>query len=147
MTCAGCRSAITDSRVKVEEGGKKATFINESRETLHRTRVDGCLLVNEVGADFVVSKVGVGDVIVELKGKDVEHAAEQIIATAEFMGNCEELRGPLAGLVICAQYPRIDTRLQRLATQFAKRFKGPIHVVSKSGEFVFEKVLSFKGPR
>lgn len=146
MSCGGCRVETTDSNVKVEEGGKKANFLNQARATFSRTRVDGCLKQQSIAADFVVSKKGVGDVIVELKGTDVNHAMEQIFATARFMFSCTEKRGPIAGLVVCSQYPRIDTKVQRLKLQFAKEFKSPIHVVTRNENYDFEQVLLFEGP-
>lgn len=146
MTCIGCRIASSDTRIKVEEGRRKAVFLNSKRSTFHRTRVDGCLVKHQISADYVVSCVDVGDVIVELKGKDVVHAVEQVVATANFMRSCSKTRGPIAGLVVCAQYPRIDTTIQRMMSKFKKGFNAPLHVVTKNYEFQIGKVLSFDGP-
>ena len=146
MSCGKCRRVVSDSHVKVEEGARKAVFLNASRDNYFTTRIDGCMVENKVAADFVVSKINVGDLIVELKGTDVTHGAEQVLATAEGVGNCTQQRGPMAGLIVCRQYPRVDTKIQRLRNTFAKKFKGPIHVVTKNTEFDFERVLSFQGP-
>ena len=146
MTCRKCRESLTDSKIKVEEGSRKAVFLNDARAQMHRTRVDGCLVRNRVAADFVVSAVETGDVVVELKGKDVVHAVEQILETASELATCERKRGPFGGLVVCNQYPRIDTKIQKLKAQFAKVYKGPVHVVTKNYEFRLERVLSFAGP-
>lgn len=149
MTCEGCREVTKDSNVKVSEGARSAVFKNADREVYHRVRVDGCLIKNRISADFVVSRPGVGSVVVELKGTDVEHAVAQIDATIQHMRGCEKSKelGPFAGLVICARYPRFDTSLQRLTKNFVAKHKAPIHVVARNDEFHLDRVLSFDGPR
>lgn len=149
MSCVACRSEITSSKVKVAEGARFATFRNEDRSVFHRTRVDGCLIRNATAADFVVTCVGLGSVVVELKGTDVEHAVEQIDATVTVLKACAAQRKllPLAGLIVCARYPRFDTKLQRLTKWFVSRHKSPVHVVARNDEFDIRRILAFDGPR
>lgn len=156
MTCAEAREEIKVPRIKVEENGRCATFLNEERLTYHRVKVDGGLVNNVLCADYVVSKQGVGSVIVELKGTDIDHAVDQIDATISMMRNCAAPRGkgspsaaqlPVAGLIICSKYPRADTSFQRRQKKFVAKHKSPLHCVSGKGEFVLETVLKFSGPK
>jgi hypothetical protein len=111
-----------------------------------KIQVDGCVVKNALAADWVVSKQGIGDIIVELKGRNVEHAAKQINATATLWTD-EKLRvGRLAALVVATQYPRANTMMQKAQAAFAKKFNAPLHVVTKNNEYCFEKVLSFGSP-
>lgn len=55
MTCAVARVATDVSRIKVEENGRSATFLNDERARFYRTKVDGGLLDNVLCADYVVS--------------------------------------------------------------------------------------------
>lgn len=141
-----CREAIAVSKIKLEEKGRKAIFNNLGRETYIKTRVDGCLLVNETASDWVLSKKNIGDVIVELKGRDVDHAVEQVTATADFWKEKGFSNGHMAALIVCAQYPRIDTKIQRATQAFSKKHKAPLHVVSRNSEYLFNDVLRFDGP-
>ena len=75
---AKCVTVDRSTRVKVEERGKKAVIYNKLSEKIYIIKVDGCVCQNETAADFVISKHGVGDVIVELKGKDVEQVRKDI---------------------------------------------------------------------
>ena len=143
MTCGGCRECVNHSTIKVEEFKRVLYFDNPTRESYFRTRVDGCLVREQVIADYVVSKPEVGDVIVELKGTDVAHGVRQIIATAEYISSCERARGPLAGVVVCRQYPRFDSSIRREVTAFVKRFKGPVHIFTKSETVAFQRLLQF----
>lgn len=149
MTCESCRNPTSDSKIKVAEGARSAIFRNSARALYFRTRVDGCLLKNVTAADFVVTCTGVGSVIVELKGVDVEHAVEQVDATANYLKGCTAADSilPLAGLVICSRYPRFDTKLQSITKKFVKRHKAPLHVVARNDEFDLDRVLAFDGPR
>lgn len=147
MTCENVRVETTDSKVKVEEGKRKAVFKNGENKKFFKTKVDGGLVNNQVSADFVVTKSDVGSVIVELKGTDVKRGAEQVIATVLIMKECGAKALPVAGLIVCAQYPSIDSGIQRLSASFTRMTKGPLHVVTKNDEFEIEKVLSPSGPR
>lgn len=146
MNLDKCRSATTVSKIKVEELGRKATFQNGPRETFWSTQVDGCLVVNSVAADYVVSKEGVGDVVVELKGKDVRHGTEQIFATASLWTTSKFRMGGIAGLIVARQYPRVSSQVQRAQQRFSRVFRGPLHVVTSNREYEFTRVLSYDGP-
>jgi len=63
-------------------------------------------------ADFIVSKPGVVDVIVELKGKDIYHAKDQIVATLSFWKTYPPFSGKIAGLIICSRSPMSSSDLQ-----------------------------------
>jgi hypothetical protein len=138
-----CRCLCKDSKIKVEENGRQAVFLNKVREPYIRTKVDGCLLHNTIASDWVVSKYKCGDVIVELKGADVNHAVEQVVATAEYWELHELRNGKLAGLIVCSKYPRFDTKVQRAQQKFATKYKAPLHVVTKNSEYMFADVFTF----
>jgi hypothetical protein len=146
MSIAHCQERTSVSKIKVEEHGRKATFLNLERASFIKTRVDGCVIRNAIAADWMVTKDKIGDVIVELKGKDVDHAVKQVHATAEFWQTKKLFVGQIAAIVVAAQYPKVNTAVQRSQNSFANRYKGPLHVVTKNYEYQFYRVLSFKGP-
>lgn len=88
MSCVAAREVTDVSRVKVEENGRSAIFVNNERAKFHKVKVDGGLIDNQLCADYVVSKDQVGSVVVELKGTDIEHAVDQIDATITIMKTC-----------------------------------------------------------
>lgn len=141
-----CKTITTDSRITVFERGKAATFINDGRDEMVKTKFDGCVPINGVAADWIVSKQHLGDVIIELKGKNVEHGAKQIHATAQYWRSEGHVCGKIAGLLVCTRYPRASTSIQKSQQAFQKLFSGPLHVVTKNYEYQIENVLSFKGP-
>jgi 2C-methyl-D-erythritol 2,4-cyclodiphosphate synthase len=137
----------TDSRVRVRENGRQAIFVNVERNVYYVVKVDGQVVKNALASDFVLTKKDVGNLVIELKGMDVSHAVEQVFATAQLWQDKGYRIGQVAALVVCSRKPSFDTKIQRFKANFAKKFKGPLHVVSRNDEFVFEKVLSFQGPK
>ena len=109
----GCIQTVCDSKPKVEENGRKAVFLNPGNDHIKKVQVDGCLIVNNTPkADYIVSKPGMVDVIVELKGKDIYHAKDQIVATLSFWKAYPPFSEKIAGLIICSRSPMSSSELQ-----------------------------------
>lgn len=144
-----CTETLTDSKVLVEENGKKAVFLNTSRKKFLRVQIDGCLIRNATACDWLVVMAKNGAVLVELKGKDVEHALIQLEATMKHIVGTNKYPSRIAALVVCSgvpKHPSFDTKLQRSKNRFSTRFKAPLHVVHGNFEYDINAVLSFKGP-
>jgi hypothetical protein len=143
MSIEDCKTETTDTKIKVQEGARKAVFLNEARESFAKIKVDGCMVEQELASDWVVSRATIGDVVVELKGKDVSHAIVQIRATID-QWNRDGLRvGKIAGLIVCSQYPKFTTIVQRAKIQLKKDYGAPLHVSSRNMEYDFEQVLEY----
>lgn len=142
--CEFCE-IVRHSKIKVDDPGSSvsAVFLNPSKVKHKKHKMDGGHLKNTKSADWMLSKFDVGDVIIELKGCDVAKAIEQIIETAKFAAENNMLQGRVAGLVVCTQYPKISTKIQRLSQDFSKKYNGPIKVKCKSAELAFEDALRF----
>jgi len=146
MIDAACLEVLNVSNIKVEEKGRKAVFKNPERKDHSKIRMDGCVVKNSTSADFVVAKTGVGVIIVELKGAHIEHAADQCDATARHLKSLNYPAKPLAGLIVGTGYPKASASIQKKQDAFYKNHKGPLHVVTKNAEYVFERVLAADGP-
>lgn len=149
MTWQGCTQTTNHSKIKLSDPKSKrhAIFSNPSKEDYQKTAADGCWRKQEICADWVLTnETHSMQAIIELKGSDVAHAIEQIIATATTLEKEEKIAKISAGLIVCTQYPSVDTKIQRGRLSFKKRFNAPIHVVTKSQEFNLAKVVKFDGP-
>src|SRR6266511_1259184 len=93
MIPPACQKKTNERKVKVEEYRKKAVFLNEARSEFVITRVDGCVIKDGVRSDWVVTRLAIGDVIVELKGVDVGHGLKQVRATADYWKAKQLLEG------------------------------------------------------
>ncbi len=140
-----CTVDMTHSLVKVEEHKRKATFKNPSRLLYKVTRVDGCLVTSGVRSDYLVSEDKGASVLVELKGKNVAHACDQLFASAKHQAVAPLIGSRLGFLVVCSKYPRFDTAVLKAKSRAAKEFKAGFHVVCDHGEFHIDSVASISG--
>jgi hypothetical protein len=144
---ADCTESLSHTRIKVDDNGSRrwAVFLNPKRAAIRKIRVDGCLLRDGPAADWVVSKADCVDVVVELKGRDVAHAIHQIVATLRFwssLGGVEQ-NNHLAALIVCTQYPRDNTKIERARRQIAQEHHAPLHVKSRNLKYAFEALAKF----
>lgn len=140
-----CVETTRAIRIRVAEHASVAVFLNPTRTLIRKIRIDECVIRAGIRCDWVLSKADCVDVLVELKGADVNHAVDQLLKTIEVWRD-HPLRGKntkLAALVVCSQYPRVDTRIQRAKMTFASRFRTPLHISSRGGEFVFCSLATF----
>lgn len=145
MIPSECCDSCVHSLVKVEDQGKKFIIENKGKKAHVKIAYDGCVIKDALTADYVV-RCPEGDIVVELKGVNVDHGLKQVLATASHFRGAIKEAGPFAAIVVASQFPRISTAVQRAKLDFLKKFGGPLHVVSKSGIFQASKVLSQRGP-
>lgn len=145
MNKNNCTIISKNSRVKVEENGRKAVFINDTRSEYKVTTIDNCLITEGVRADFLVSKVGSTSVLVELKGCDIKHACDQLLSSAEREEVRQLLEASIGFVIVCRRYPRFDTYVARAKARSAKQFKAGFHIVCDQRELYIEKVAAING--
>ena len=127
-----CTQIVYDSRPKVKENGRKAVFLNLQKEEVRKIRVDGCLITGaRPRADYIVSKPEIVDVIVELKGRDIFHARDQILATLPIWRSNPPYSPAIAGLIVCSKSPASSSELQVMISKARKA--GLKLVVEESG--------------
>lgn len=145
MTCV---KNVSHTKVKVEEKGKKAIFVNTGTEEFKVVSVDGCVIPKgETASDYLVVKNKTASVFVELKGKDVNHACDQLFSTKEDPRVQKFIEGKVGFLVVCSKYPRFDTYVARAKQKAAKTYNAGFHVVCNKGEFDIERCAAIDGPR
>jgi hypothetical protein len=127
------------------ERGRSANICNPERLPHRKIKIDGCVQWEGLVADWAVER-DIGVVIVELKGRNVEHGAKQVIATATKWIDKIGKDFKVAGLIVGRQVPAATTSIQIKKQEFARKFGGPLHVVNANCDYRFEHIHSFKGP-
>jgi hypothetical protein len=102
----GCTKELSGSKITVKRDGRRATFDNAGRDSIKRVDLD-CWIpsANAAKADYIVSKPGVVDVIVELKGKEIARAVEQVVATLVVWKNAPPFSSKIGGLIVFTRCP------------------------------------------
>lgn len=140
-----CVEQVRHSNVTVEERGRRANFLNPSNARFLRAKVDNCLIKQGVRADWIVTKVGVGSVIVELKGSDVAHACDQLLVTLVHQATQEWLEERRTLLTICSRRPSNDTRAQR-AEERARKLGLRLRIYCNQRDIVIEDLFGIPPP-
>lgn len=146
MAWCNCTSVETGSRISVSDARSKCKAIFENAENLpiEKTQWDKCVKIQETAADWILTCGVRGQVIVELKGKNVEHACAQVMASAADLKSMGAIHEQIGAVIVCTQYPAIDTRVQRAKIEFRKQYGGPLNVYSRYRELTYEAAVSSK---
>jgi hypothetical protein len=103
---ASCTEDCTDSKITVKRDGRRATFDNFERSMIKRIDIDRWIRTTDIEkADYILAKPGVADVIIELKGKDLKHATQQIVSTLARWKGVPPYSERLGGLIVFTRCP------------------------------------------
>lgn len=121
-----CIKRTKVSHVKVEERGRKAIFDNLSNDTFIVTTFDGCVVSQNTAADYIVRPDDTLDIIVELKGRNIDRAEAQIAATYRYIKK-HDCADTVSALIVSSKVPlggeqsnRIVENLKRVGIRRVK---------------------------
>jgi hypothetical protein len=140
-----CTSKVRHPIVKVEENSKKAIFKNKDRSEFSITKVDGCLITEGRRSDYLVSRIGSVSLLIELKGACLEHACNQLLATAENSKIKGLLERRFGLLVVAARYPSFDSHVIKAKQHCAKKYKAGFHVVCGNKHLDIDQLAGISG--
>jgi len=137
---ARCLSESRVTKVKVEANTRRAVFDNGDNAQVWIVDVD-CWIPGPEGlkADYVVFQPQIVAIVVELKGSDIRHALQQVIATSTRWRDTSGTNATIGGLVIFTHSPETSASLANKKRKL--RDKHNIHLeVDKNGrtEYRFE---------
>ena len=137
---ARCFEELDGPRVTVKANGRVATFLNPDRIKIRKIDVD-CWLqpVSGLRSDFLLAKAAMVDVIIELKGQDIDHALKQILATLHHWKTTKLCSPRCGGLVVFTRSPKRSAMLDNLKLKLLYKHKIWIEM-GKSGlrDYEFE---------
>jgi hypothetical protein len=122
--------------VKCEQHRRRVVIRNDKRLQVRKVRIDGCVITDGPRCDFLVLVADRPDeVYIELKGRDIAHAVEQLEATIAQV-SADKARVAKICYVACSHVPKMQTAIQRHATRFARHYNARLHVKSNYIEHV-----------
>jgi len=117
-----CTDELDVSKITVKRDGRRATFDNSDRATIKCVDLDRWIPSNTtIKADYIVSKPGVADVIIELKGKDIDHAVEQIVVTLGKWNAAPPFSKKIGGLIVFTRCPMSAAKTGDIRKRLLKR--------------------------
>jgi len=123
-----CTETIYHKIITVEENKRKFIIKNNNAKKVNRVKVDGCLIgTQEEKCDYlfeIYDKVNIVLVIyVELKGKDIKKAYDQLVSTIKY---CQEKHNEVKKkecYVVASRVPKAGTELQVLKKNLSTQYK------------------------
>lgn len=124
-----CTIETTNKVFVLEENKRKCVFANPQSRTLIRIVVDGCQITEGTRCDFLVLDHQKNEYFIELKGKDIPHAIEQLEETIKQLSNSATDTQKTA-IIVTSRHPSSDTSIQRAKAFFKKKYK--VDLISKN---------------
>lgn len=124
----------SDSLIVFEEKGKKITFVNKARKSYLKISVDNVAITDGTKCDCALAADGSDfEAFVELKGKDVSKAIEQLIATIERIGeNCSNRHS----FIVCSRVAtKSQSKIQNAKVSFKVRFNSSLIIKEREIRF------------
>jgi hypothetical protein len=126
MNYGSCATVSTNKLVTAEENKRKLILRNPHGKSVAKVKVDGCLPLVGKRCDYLfeidqpISKV----IYLELKGRNIEDAYEQLVATVEQFRGEHALVSQKVCCVVAATIPRISTDSWEKDIKLKKRLRG-----------------------
>ncbi len=132
-----CSEVKTHRTISVEERGKKLVIRNPQMRRIRQVRVDHCLPIVGAKCDWLFEIPVLRAVYyVELKGRDIKHALEQVLATvnhhffvqrhAEYQKHC---------IIVSSQVPSMTPSIQKLKKQCREMARGHLKIKTRQYQF------------
>jgi len=113
-----CNNVINDKNIVVKENGREFRIKNSSNIEINRVKVDGCFIKSGNRCDYLFEVLSKSRVLyIELKGKDIQHALEQIDATIK---HCKDIHKNFIKecYIVASRVPKETTKTQMLKRKF-----------------------------
>lgn len=124
-----CKKETTDTCLTVEEHKRKCVFLNPERCPLTLIHVDGCQITEGARCDYLVLDHLRNEYFIELKGKDLPHAVEQLEASIRQLSSVNA-KVKKSAYIVASRHPSNDTSIQRAKAAFKKKYQ--VELMSKN---------------
>jgi hypothetical protein len=123
-----CGNKTQDKIIVCKEKGKKFTGENINRKLILKVEVDGCLIKKEAKCDWLIIDTD-GNIahFIELKGKDIKHAIEQLSNTIKIVSNPENSYigkkfDSKRAYVVISHFPKKGPALDNMKKELRKKY-------------------------
>ena len=134
-----CAETVSHPLVVVSENGRKFVISNARRLNISKVKIDGCVVSDNTTARcdylFEIGEPFTSCLYVELKGKDVAHAFDQLCETMTLLKNRHN--GVVKEChVVASSIPRIRGGVQGLKIRMLKRHNATLNFHTQQGNLV-----------
>jgi hypothetical protein len=116
-----CEELTTDTRILLSEKQSRLCFVNNSKASVRKVKVDGCVIRDGLRCDWLIIGADQSEFFVELKGGDVHHGIKQLEASMH-LRDTESSAPKLACLVNARMAKPARTRYLKSKETFKKKY-------------------------
>jgi hypothetical protein len=117
-----CEQLKTDPKIVLQENQSKITLENPQRQKICLLEVDDCAITAGVRCDYALTASTIEEEFyIELKGRDVKHAVNQIEATIQQI-SANPTKHPKICFVISTRCPLSGQDIQKLQLKMKRAF-------------------------
>lgn len=127
-----CSKEVNHSNISFKDiGNSKCQLVyqNPLRLNVVKYRVDGCLITEGLKCDFKMDCPNFEHYI-EIKGKDILHACDQIEATINQLSN-DSRRFPKKSFVIATGVPSMNGKIQIITKKFRQSYNSALIIKTR----------------
>lgn len=149
MDYKDCYEDCNYPTVVVEENGRAFRLNNRGRGQIKKVQVDGCLIDDKRPRCDYLFEIGEEchcAIYVELKGADIEHAFNQLVATMTYLA-AEHKDVLRVCHIVASRVPRAGPKVQALKVKMARRHRAILHVSTQQINVDIETPPYCKGTR
>lgn len=124
-----CSETCTDKIIVFKDKGNNKChmiFNNPNQIEVIKTRVDDCAIVNGCRCDFKLD-CPKNENYIELKGKDIFHACEQIESTIKKL-SINPISYPKNSFIIATGAPNINGKIQLITKKFKTHYNSSLAI-------------------
>ena len=122
VSCNECDNRAIFAR---KENKRSFRVKNSSKRYINEVRVDGCLIKSGKKCDWLyeIECQNTNEIFyVELKGKDLNHALEQILETIDYCNRVHNHNScKKRAYIVLSRYPKEDSSIQKKKKELNKR--------------------------
>ncbi|WP_155895417.1 hypothetical protein [Comamonas aquatica] len=143
MHTSKCSAKNNHKKIKIHEAKSSTIYIeNSNSEEYYLIKYDSCIVQNQEGADYLISKVDLTSVcIIELKGSDVNKAFQQISTTTTNLKNTSFSKSKKSAIIVNTAWPKASTSLQLLMQKYYSNHKGRLYAARHLSSKQFSEIL------
>lgn len=129
-----CNELTSNKKIVLKENRREFIIENHSNFKINKVRVDGCYITDGSRCDYLVEIINSSSIervfYIELKGKDIEHAIEQLENTLKY---CKAIHKEFKRecYIVLSRFPSSGTSSQVLKKKFKNRNNIQLYIDSK----------------
>jgi hypothetical protein len=119
---ANCERRTTDQLIALKEKQSKMIFENPTALEVCILEVDDCAITTGIRCDYALSADTIAEEFyIELKGRDIKHAFEQLAATFNQISE-DPQRHPKYGFIISTRCPLTGPEIQKMQKLMKQKY-------------------------